>query len=730
MSRTPLIQRAAVAPRCQIVHIAEDAEVADRLASALSVVGSVIVNADAEADVAVILMSERALADATWTDHLPVAIPRLVPIRIGRFDDTAVPKYLRELNWIDWVPEAPDLTAGLVSAALLTNPSLVRLSQQLNNEAGTWERGGKRRDLLIDDYQRARQLNDVLGELSADPMAVASPVAVAFVQTSLKAAKRARSRRRRWRLAGVIGTVIGLSGIFSALPDIARLGHNNKEAIVTAGDTAMMRDIPDWAAANAAALLMTGGSATRTLGRTTLLQTLALPWRVSTINLQWNLTASAVFDHGRSDAVVHRPTDTSRLAIVDTRTSRTRWAMLVGAARYEGIAITRDGRRAVLAGAGVLVVDLRTRRARQVRARGRFFTVRFATANTAVLYGADGISVLDLRSGRLRRAAFHILDVLDLTSTTDGRVTVLFERRAGQLVLADAVSGRSLATADIPPGETHRGAIAPDGRRAIVAGKDGALWTFGVRRPARSVGLPVPMGFDGVSWATDDRIVVFSDADGAQVVYLPRAETLGTICREVPQLIAVTQDETSDRVQCVGTSLDAVWQLPPAPRYSTISDRLQPELTRAGTTVRIRDQQVRIADADGSRPTAWFAPVDSEISAAALSPDGQRILVGSRTGEAAIMERNGTGARIVASWHVPDAATIVAARIDSEPRVVTSSHQLWAVPDCPGCGTDEGLIHEFERRFSGCLTTRQAALMGDDSRRLLHIPACEPVAKD
>jgi hypothetical protein len=686
------------------------------------------VHDDATPDAAIVVLSAAAVEDQRWLEHVPDAA-RLIVVRLDRFDEERVPAHLRELNWIDHSPSDPSVAYALVVAALYSNPTLIRLEQQLEREATAWDSGRRHRDLLIDDFQRARQMSDVLDDLRADPAAQPPEPTIAFVQASLAGARRGRRRRRFWRALGLVGAMSGVLGILSVLPQIARLGHINKAAIVTAGDPAGLQDIPDWVAANAAALLVTGGGATRELGRETLVEAMNREWRVSTINLQRNLTAAVVFDHGRSDAVVHRPKRDTRLAVVDTRTTRTRWSLPLGRGKYTGIAVAPDQRTAVVVGTGVVLVDLRTHSARRLVSGGSYYSVQLASNRTAALYGPNGISVLDLARGSVRHLPLHIFDVLALESVGAGKVRVLYARTADRLVLADAVSGRTLATAAISVGEPRRGAISPDGARAVVPSRGGALWTFGIGDRPSSSGIPVPVGLVAVNWATDDRLVISSDTDGAVVMHLPRAVRLGTICREVPQLLGVFQDKTSDMVECSGRSIDAVWKLPAAPRTVPAARPLVPRsLTRGTTTLGVRGSQIRLVGADRSRASGWFSPVKERVLAVGLSHDGRRAIVGSTSGEVAILERNNLGVRIVRRWAVPDAASVAVARIDGAPYVVTTTGQRWAVPDCRGCGTDEGLIQEFKRRFSGCLTERQANPMGDEARRILDINACEPVA--
>ena len=107
----------------------------------------------------VVLLSEDAFEDGRWLPPIETTKDaHLIPVRLGELDHERVPKYLRELNWIDWNPVRPATALGFIVAGLLSDPSRYRISRQLAHEAAVWQGSGRRRDHLIGDRRRARQM--------------------------------------------------------------------------------------------------------------------------------------------------------------------------------------------------------------------------------------------------------------------------------------------------------------------------------------------------------------------------------------------------------------------------------------------------------------------------------------------------------------------------------------------------------------------------------------------
>lgn len=224
----------------------------------------------ADTDAVVVFLSAFGLAQPGWANTvtaLTAAATRLIPVRVGRIADTGVPERLRALNWIDWQPDNVRATFGYVLAGLLSDPGRRDLAKQLSHEAETWVRSGRSDVLLIADYRRARRMAGTLRDLEEDQLAAPTPAIREFVQRSVRFSRPRHRRRRTWRVLSVAGAFIALSTVAAALPAITIGSFNNKESIVTTGDPETLRDLPEWSAANAAALLVDGTPAEQSLAR-------------------------------------------------------------------------------------------------------------------------------------------------------------------------------------------------------------------------------------------------------------------------------------------------------------------------------------------------------------------------------------------------------------------------------------------------------------------------------
>ena len=178
----------------------------------------------AAADALVVFLSTAGLADAGWRDQLAGAAAvaaRLIPVKVGTVDDTLVPPRLREPNWIIWDPGNVSVAFGSVLAGLLSDPDRRALSRRLSHEADAWVLAGRIDAFLITDYPRARQMAQVLADLSADKLAAPTPAMRQFVARSVKVSRPRHRRRRSRAFYGAVGAAIAIVTVAVAVPAIA-----------------------------------------------------------------------------------------------------------------------------------------------------------------------------------------------------------------------------------------------------------------------------------------------------------------------------------------------------------------------------------------------------------------------------------------------------------------------------------------------------------------------------
>jgi hypothetical protein len=720
---------AEIALRVGLVHAGADSAVASKLGSLLQESGAEIVAAGAAppADGLVVLMSKDTFAEPGLLPAREAAeMTRVIPVRIGRLNEDSVPEHLRELNWIDWAPEHPATTLGFIVAGLLSDPSRYRLSRQLEHEAASWDSAGRRAEQLIGDRRRARRMRDLLTELAADPIASPDEVTVEFIAASDKATRKVQRRRRIARGAAAFAAITAFSVAVTAIPRIQANARISRAAIVTAGNEVILDQMPEWSAANAAALMLEGTSVQQELGRSTLLQAMVRPWEISDASFIDSVITAAPYDHGEKGAVLALAPGGSGLAIVDLRAGLT---LATGhlPRRFEALDVSPDGRFAAVAGHGAATIDLRSGRIRSLTSRGSYAGIRVLGGRVALWTDGGRLELRDAHGGGVHPVGDYE-SVLDVVADGRGGGSALVAEGPGDYAIVDLGSGAIVARGRVEPGDGI-GALSPDGRRAVVDGGDDQFWLFGRGRP-QPTGIAVPVYLTDLEWASRERLLIASDSERGEVVFIPRAERLGRVCAIAPSVSGVRVEPGGETVACAGDAR-SFWRLPPAPSESPAQVSATPprSATSPYARIAIRGRRGRIMRRGplGSYATGWTEPFDSSITAAAFSPVSHQVALGSARGSILVTGLTRTGTRAIVTWKAPDRSPIVALHWKKKLTASTASGQTWSIPSCLRCETDAGLIAAARARFSGCFTARQMEWIDSDVRQRLGLRECEPI---
>ncbi|MBV1855734.1 hypothetical protein KUA19_36970 [Catellatospora sp. NEAU-YM18] len=679
--------------------------------------------ADGHAEAVVVILSAEALADPAWLGPGEFA-GRVVPLRVGALDAELVPEPLRRLNWLDWQPAVPAATLGALLAALYADPARRELIRDLSYQATAWESARRPDAMVIDDYRRARQMADALNDIAGDRTGGVSASMADFVRRSLVVSQRRRRnlRVRQTVLAAVVAAAVLIAAV--AYPLIRRGGFNNHEAIATTGEPILVAEMPEWTAANAAALLRNGSPPQQQLARATLLETLNQPWTIGDASVIEAKLSVVLFHEGRHAAVLFRDGPVSALAVLDIRTSQIQWTVDLPVV-YWDVSVSADDETALVVGRyGAAVVDLRARAVRALPGHDEYLRARLNGSQTAAVRMLDGrIGLMDMADGALTVVATYS-EVTAVVALPSGGGVALVREAADRMAMIDLMTGRTVASGVIAAAEDAAGDIAPDGRQAIVEGADGQFWRFGTGTSATPTGIVVPAGVVGFAWVAPEVGVVFSTDRRAEVYYLPRAEPLGMVCHDVPRIREVRGVAGSDELSCFGETTMVFVHLPSGPIGSQGGLVRTRTSSAGGTSVVAEGSQVRVRwQAAGSAQA--LQPLASAAAAVAVSADGRQVLVGADDGSVLVIDlSNPGGAVVVVRWHTPDRAAVIAAGWASGPIVQSASGQTWAVPSCADCVTDTGLIETFQQRFTGCLSTHQLEFMDSETRQLLGIREC------
>jgi hypothetical protein len=674
-------------------------------------------------------MSAEALRDPSWLRSAESArAERVIPVRLQELTEPA-PERLRSINWLVW--DAANTTATLASlvSALYADPRLHQRFRQLAHEADAWQQDSRRADLLLEDYGAAQQAHDLLATLAADDQVTPSPVTVEFVEKSLAVARRLRRRRRRRRVAAAVVLVVTAAAISSAISGIKLGAKINRASLVTAGDSAILDQLPEWSAVQAAELLVHGSAQEQELARATLVRALGNPWRLSEFDFIDSGTAAVPFNGGEKTAVLALAHTGSAVAILDNRTGTLLSAFALRG-HFRHLDVAPDNASVVLADPGLAVLNVASHVGRVVVGKGTF-DVRVLANEEFVTWTSGGFIQLRDRSGKVIRTLPRSHKVVAIETGSAGGAAALIETRKGAYEIVDVVTGKVYARARLPvPAPSGIGDLSPDLRRAVIAAGDGQLWTFGVAEAAAPTGIATPTDVHGVLWRSEGRLIVVSDSQAGQVFALPEGENLGHVCWGLPSVQTLRGDRTANVIAC---DARAVWMVPRGPiarPMGPLSSKKGARGRYASIDVKGSRYRIRLEGALGSGDTAWTAPLNTTITAAAFDQDGRELVLGGDNSGVAIVGITATGARTTVLWQTPDGSPITAVGWDTRgPLARTAAGNTWRVPTCSGCQTDAGLLATLRSRLTGCLTSRQLAWITSDVRKKLNLHVCRPVTK-
>lgn len=711
-----------------LVHAPGDADIASTLAALLAESGAAVVPFDSSPppDGIVVLLSKDAFEDARWLPPPEVTkAAHLIPVRLGKIDHEQVPRYLRELNWIDWNPDRPATTLGFVVAALLSDPSRYRISRQLAHEAVVWQVSGRRREHLIGDRRRAQQMVKLLRDLVDDPIASPDPLTVAFVAASNRSTRKTRVRRWLIRGGACVAVLAAISAAVTVIPRIEANGRINHAAIVTSGSQVILDQMPEWSAANAAVLVVEGSGTERELGRHTLIQALGHQWEVADAFFLDSVIATSTYAHGTRGLALTVSPRGSAVAVINLQTdSLVKWRVIPG--RFDVLDSESNGRFALVAGEGAKVMSVHTGKVRTLGSGTEFSGARLLGDEAALWTSHGTLELRNLHSSASTRVGDYeaVLDVGGGPRAGSALVRVA----PGDYEIVSLPSGRLLSQAHIAGGGAI-GALSPDGREGVVEGGDGQFWIV-APSGARPTGITVPVALTAVAWGTRQRLVVAGESARTRVYYLPRGELLGTVCGNAPDVSQIALEAPGERVACGGASR-SYWELPPSPRparpgaaRSTPRRQVSPY-----ATAKIHGGQVRIWTRGplGRAVIPGGKPFDARITAAAFDPAAHQLALGSARGGVIVLGLTRRGSRVVVSWNTPDAAAVDSLHWNGGLTADTASGQAWTVPSCPECQTEAGMLAAAKARFTRCFSARQVEWIDAPTREELGIRECIPL---
>lgn len=706
----------------------DDRQAADRLAQFLRNAGLEVLTSPSAGPIGAVvaLLSPSALADPTWRRVVDtVSVARVVPVRLQALDDAQVPARVQQIHWIDWDSDAPQTTFGSVLAALHSDPARHRIAHQLALEAQAWAGSKYSESALVSDPRRVAEMQRVITEIEWDPLLRPAPLTFDYVARCGRLSRARRSRRIATRVV-VIGTVVVVAAVtLAVLPGFRQLGRSNRSTVSAMPDEFVAQELPAWTAMLSGSLLLNGDDRQVGLARRTLESTLVMPWPTGRIatgpDTQWQ--SFIPYAGGTRAAVIATPTGGSEhFGVLDVTSGQFLWHVPLNG-NFEGVAVSRDERTAATAGAdGVRVIDLADHHVDVVSTDPTGGAIRLADDGTIVTNDEDGTFETFTDGERSVVGAFE--DWLDFRTTSDGGVRALIRRAPGSYVIIDALTGEMLAEATMPVPVIEAGALLPDQLQAIVVGADEQLWSIQPGQAPLPTGISVSQNTTMMAGLSGGRVVVGGPVERPSVFHLASGVDLGVVCRDTPSVDAVVPALDEAAIACSSPGLGVVWPLPEGPLPTPRTAMSREPADRSGRlSITAQGGDLLLTLGDDSRHRL---PVTvTEVRALALSPDADRLLAASSSGEVAVVDLTGPELEVVVATTVPDHSAAVAVGWDDVgPIVSTAAGATWRVPDCAGCGTERGLLTKLIETLSGCWTETQLADVDGDARDRLRLQIC------
>ncbi|MCM2388357.1 PQQ-like beta-propeller repeat protein [Streptomyces albipurpureus] len=718
------------------MSVAEDSAIEQSLRDFLAAAGVTLVT-ETPADAVIVLISESAAGDPEWKAQVERQHGvRLVPMRIDGVSSRRAPAKLRPVNWVNLDPTAPVTAFGTVLAAVLSDPEYVRALRNLRAEAEAWLRGNQSADGLIGDHGRASKARELLNVLREDRYIDSSGPVNEFVEASYRHTQKARTWRRRRRVAGTAFVVAMAIIVAMAVSRVLSSKGTQFNALVTYGDPASAREMPSWTSLQSARLLLSGNASQKALARQTLASLLSVPWSlggpVTALDAddRGTLDGLALLPGGRRVAVLVRDASNGAhsVGLYDIREGKVLWLVRLGAG-YADVSAGADGRTVVAVGRkGTAVVDLDSRKVRWLKHAESGYAVSRVTANDAIVVGRrNQLVVGSLDGGGFRTVGTRYDSLLSLERSTDGGARALVALSPGRYRLLDALTGKVLAQADVDTPLVPAGAVGPDRVYAVFAGADRQLWQMRPGRPPAPTGIATPERTAPIGLLGGGRVVVGGKDQRARVVRLADGSDLGVVCRDVPQLTHLVLPASGDLLGCFGAHNTTLWQAPAGPRSATAADSLHGEDRTGNATASVRGDGGSITVEPSRRAPFTMRLFGTDVTAVRLSDDGSQLVAASTSGDVAVvsLRMSDDVPRVVARWKIPGGGPVAAVGWSATaPLVQGQRGEVWTAPACPGCTTDEGLVARLRERLTGCWSERQLTEVDDDTRRTLGIRAC------
>lgn len=694
---------------CLLWHAQADSAVAGEIGVLLSGLGFTPLHdlSHAAAAAIVCVLSPAAVAAGLSDVAAAARGRRLVVVCTAPIEGMPVPPEIAEPHWLLWWRFSQAERSGLLATALTTSIDDRRAERTLLSDARIWVESGRLPDLLAEP-RSARRMADELADRSQQGHPY-PPEAVEFVAASAhKARALRRLAARRWaiRILAVGAIAILVFTGAQSIRDRARVNRLATSLAVVPTDV----DRPHHSAARTIGALVEidaydGPSSAAMQAAAT--RALAQRWPRLSLGHSWSTSAVVSLDPHPPEGLVIAGEGRGNIAAFSTSDGEVRWRIAVSDGRIDRVASSEDGTRVVTIDSehNMAVVDTASSTPVRTVPVDRSTGLAVSTDGRRALLLGDTPHEVDLDS-LTSTPLHHPATVLaGVGSTHSDRSWTVVVRLGESVELRDLLGGRVLAAARLPVSDLETAAVSPGGTRAVVAG--GGRLVELTDSGSAAVVHSVPDVVGSLSVTDRGDIAVSSRAAGNQTILADDrvVDRICTISAGSTDALAWTPDGDLACLHTFGIQVERPDRpvAPPGPeRY--FSD------TAESTSVRGLDI--------GSRPTVTSSsPREGDE---AVGTEGGQVVLFGPTAEGTVVE---TG-----RWSSPDrrAITALSWSADGEDLLARTHERWWRVRLCPGCSHDlASLVGHARSRFTACFDPAMERLFARQTVETLGIRTCQ-----
>jgi hypothetical protein len=626
-------------------------------------------------------------------------------------------------------PTADGMVFASLMASLRSRLEDYQVSRQLLGSAESWEQGGRADGLLAQDVRGWKQQRAMLVAARAQALVAVPEFVGTYVEAGRKLARK-RQRRAIFRRLFISAQVVtAAAGVIIAIPAIHERARANQASGALSTVVSLRQDLPEWAGLLSGGILLgQPGPEQRQVARQTLWNTLAQPWTLGSVPDGPDVAVDDVVpsDDGRTGVVLwYDGVRTASYGVYDLRRSRVLFRHALPG-RFGFLTGSSDGNRILAYGLdGIVEIDVQRQRVRSLL-RGRSVgAAAYNPAGTSVvaLPNNGAPQVVSLQDSAVARSLPYAVTGF-LALGTARTHTYVVDTQAGRARVRDAFTGALALSGSSQVRAPESASVQPDVDGVALLSSDGIVHEVSARSGEPiSVGAAltkvVALGHGHLAFFGPFARSFVTDAHGLE---------LGPVCTTLPRVADIKASTKGHTVFCRGVVLNEMFSTPPGPLMLTgIVWRTRPE-PLPPLTIAVQGPDLLLTS--GSHHLRVHTG-DADISAVAMSPAPRRLLVGTRAGEAVIVSLDSTEVPIVVRWSAPDRSAVVAADFSGTPMLKTAAGNAWAVPDCPACGADLGLLVRLKQKLaeSTCWSPRQLSFTSETARRVFELRVCDPHAK-